>query len=78
MACQLVGNYLLENDLDANSIIISSIGSYLNGQGQTDARSQELLKALNGIKAEDRPGWSEQLKKWVNALGQPQQAGNPK
>jgi hypothetical protein len=68
MACQLVGNYLLENDLDANSVLVSSLDVYLNGHGQPGEKTKALLDALNNIKADGRPGWSEQLQKWAKAL----------
>ncbi len=63
-AGQLITNSLLEKDLGPNSVVISSINSYLTNPPE-GADTDAVLKMLESIKTTDRPMWQEQLKTWL-------------
>jgi hypothetical protein len=74
---ELVRNYLMQGDLDPNSIVVLPINNYFsNPPVGTDPN--EVLKVLVAIKApQGRPKWEQQLKNWTNYLGKAKEADKP-
>jgi hypothetical protein len=65
---QLVGNCLLQNDLDANSVIVHSIDDYLTNP-PVGGDPTAVLGALAAIElTEPRPGWQLQIKYWTESF----------
>jgi HEAT repeat protein len=76
-AAELVKNYLMQGDLDPNSIVVLSINSYFNNP-PVGSNPNDVLKVLVAIKTpQDRPKWRQQLKNWTNYLGKAKEADKP-
>ena len=77
-AKDLVENFLLQGDLEPNSVVILSIDKYLK-EPPGGADPNAVLGALAGIKIPDsdaRPMWAEQLKLWSEQFS-PLEARDP-
>ncbi len=70
-AAKLVDNCLLEKDLGPNNVIVLSIEKYLAELAAT-AETNVVLEALVKIETEDRPMWTEQVRRWTERFGQPE------
>ena len=69
-AKDLLDNYLLQKDLEPNSVIVRSIENYLT-EPAGGVEPKVMLEALSKIvPPEPRPKWQEQLKLWTDRLGQ--------
>lgn len=69
-AITIVDNRLLEKDLEPNSAIVQAIDNYLR-QPPAGADPNVALKAISKIKSSgNRPKWLEQVKLWLNQLGE--------
>ncbi len=68
-ASRIVGNCLLEKDLDVDSTVIRSIETYLDNPNG-GAEPNIIIRALIKIKTEDlRPLWHQQLARWIKRFG---------
>jgi HEAT repeat protein len=76
-ASRLVGNCLLEKDLDNDNPVVHSIDAYLdNPTGVADPNT--VLESLRKIKpSEQRPKWEQKIEHWNARFGQTQQGVNP-
>jgi HEAT repeat protein len=76
-ASRLVGNCLLERDLDNYNPVVRSIEAYLgNPTGVADPNT--VLESLRKIKSsEQRPKWEQKIEQWNARFGQTRQGGNP-
>lgn len=77
-AKDLVENFLLQGDLEPNSVVILSIDKYLK-EPTGGADPNAVLEALAGIKIPDsdaRPMWAKQLKAWIERFS-PLKAQDP-
>ena len=69
-AQELVAACLAKGDLDANDVVISTIGESLSSLLEAGSDPNGVLEALSTIKpAKARPKWSEQLKLWQEEFG---------
>jgi HEAT repeat protein len=73
-AKDLVSNSLLEKDLEPNSVIVSSIGTFLNeASADTDPNTFNMIVTEIGrieVSA-PRPMWQKQVKDWLDRFSRP-------
>jgi HEAT repeat protein len=74
---ELVRNYLTQEDLDPNSIIVQSINNYFINP-PVGPEPNEVLKVLVAIKTpQNRPKWQQQLEIWTQYLGKAKEPDKP-
>ncbi len=75
----LVSNFLLEKDLEPDSVIMISLDRYL-AEPPAGADPNGVLEALvyKIAPQQARPKWSEQVKRWAERLGKAEEPNEPK
>jgi hypothetical protein len=76
-ATYLLEQRLLEADLEPNSPLIISIENCIaQPGGPADPNLIRQILQKTAVSSQERPKWSEQVKKWLIQLSQPAESGD--